>query len=363
MSVRAIDIARVRLRNERLIGAPFRRAADAVTWLCAVQAQDYAGAKWGIGQRVRNCADADVQDAYTRGAILRTHVLRPTWHFVTPDDIRWMLALTAARVKQAMSYYDRQLELDAAAFRKSNRTIERALLRGGHLTRAESAKELTAAGLGGTAQRISHMMMRAELDAVVCSGEMPGKQHTYALLDARAPDARVLGRDEALAELSLRYFTSHGPALAQDFAWWSGLTVADAKRGIEMNRAALEQREVHGKTYWYAPLSAPLKVAEPTIHLLPNYDEYYIAYKDHAASYRGETPQGMEALYEVLSRHIMSLNGYVAGGWSPRSEKDGVRIEIRLIEPLTRPQRAALEAEAQRYGVFIGQPVRVVEVP
>jgi hypothetical protein len=355
----------MRLRNQRLIGAPFRCPEDAVRSLCAVQAQDYAGAKWAIGQRVKHAVDADIQRAYGAGRLLRTHVLRPTWHFVMPDDIRWMLALTAPRVKQAMAYYDRQLELDAAAFRKSNRVIERALERGGHLTRAEVAKQLTAAGLGGTAQRLSNMMMRAELDAVVCSGAMRGKQHTHALLAERAPNARILSRDEALAELSLRYFTSHGPALPQDFAWWAGLTVADAKRGIEMNRGSLVQRDHDGKTYWHAPRgprASATDASEPRVHLLPNYDEYLIAYKNHDASFAGPAPAGSSALYDMLARHIIVLNGHVAGGWRPVQEKDGVRIETKLMAPLTRPQRAALIAEVARYGRFIGQSVRVIEI-
>jgi hypothetical protein len=355
----------MRMRNQRLTGAPFLRVEDAVRHLCAVQSQDYPAAKWGVSQRLRTCTDADVDRAFNDGKILRTHVLRPTWHFVLPDDIRWMLALTSSRIGQAMSYYDRQLELDAAAYRTSNRVIERALSIGEHRTRAEMAKTLTAAGLGGTGQRIGHMMMRAELDAIVCSGALRGKQHTYALFDQRAPNARTLPRDEALGELSLRYFNGHGPALANDFAWWSGLTVADAKRGIEVNGAALRSETVDGKTYWYATTSArgarAADEGEPIVHLLPNYDEQYIAYKDHSASYAGTPPQGRDELYEMLSRHIISVDGYVAGGWWPRAEADGVRIEILLIAPISRSARVALNAEAARYGRFIGQAVRVVE--
>jgi winged helix DNA-binding protein len=347
----------MRLRNERLIGTPFRRAEDAVRHLGAVQAQDYAAAKWAIGQRVRNCADGDVQQAYIDGKILRTHVMRPTWHFVTPDDIRWLLALTAPRVRAAMAYYDRQLGLDAAAYRRSNRILERALRGGTHQTRTEIGKLLEASGVAASGQRLAHLVMRAELEALVCSGAMRGKQHTYALLDERAPDARMLPRDEALAELTLRYFTGHGPALPRDFAWWSGLTVADAKRGIDMNREHLSHESIDGKPYWFAPSTPPPKIKDPTVHLLPNYDEYLIAFKDHAASFAGPAPARSAALYDMLARHIVVINGMVVGGWRPVAEKDAVRIETKLLVPLGREQQAALRAQAERYGRFIGRRV------
>jgi len=177
----AREIARRRLANQRLIGNPFADPTQVVKRLGAVQSQDYPGGKWGIAQRTPRATDADVERALDIGAILRTHVLRPTWHFVAAGDIRWMLALTAPRVRSVMASYDRQLELDDKVFAKSAKAITKALTGGKELTRAELRGVLERAKLGRIfSQRLGHLMMRAELDALVCSGVRRGKQATYA---------------------------------------------------------------------------------------------------------------------------------------------------------------------------------------
>ena len=355
----SFDIARRRLHNERLIGASFEKAEDVVRWLGAVQAQDYAGAKWGIGQRVKNCLDADVEEAYASGKILRTHIMRPTWHFVMPADIRWMLELTAPRVNGAMASYNRKLELDDATFKRSNAAFERALEGDRHLSRKELAGVLEGAGITASGQRLGHIVMRAELDALICSGSLRGKQHTYALLEERAPQAKPLTREKALAVLTRRYFTSHGPALVRDFAWWSGLTMADAKAGIELAKPDLLREVISEKTYWFAPSTAPAKIKDPTIHLLPNYDEYLIAYRDHSASLTTPPSMGSAALYDMLARHIVVLNGRVIGGWRSTIRKNEVSIETKLLTPLTGVQADGLRAAAGRYSRFLSMPVTV----
>jgi len=353
------DVTRRRLQNERLIGAPFEKPEDVVQWLGAVQAQDYPGAKWGIGQRVKDCVDATVEQAYTSGKILRTHVMRPTWHLVIPADIRWMLEISAPRVKATMATYDRQLELDNNVYKRTNAAIVKALQGGAHLTRKELGDALEAAGIAARGQRLGHIVHRAEIEALICSGELQGKQHTYALLEERAPGAKTLPRDEALVELTRRYFTSHGPALAQDFAWWSGLTVADAKAGLEMASQHLLREVVDGKPYWFSPSPATAGLKDPTVHLLPNYDEYLIAYRDHSASLGESLPSGATALYDMLSRHIVVLNGRVAGGWRATMEKSGVRIQTNLPVALGAAQEKALRAAAAAYGRFLGMTVTI----
>jgi hypothetical protein len=355
----SLDMARLRLHTQRLIGAPFDKPEDVVRWLGAVQAQDYAGAKWGIGQRVRDCVDADVEQAYSSGKILRTHVMRPTWHFVMPADIRWMLELSAPRVKAAMSYYDRNLELDSNVYKRTNAAIAKALQDGAHLTRAELAAALQAAGIAARGQRLGHIVHRAEIEALICSGTLRGKQNTYALLDERAPGAKTLARDEALTELTRRFFSSHGPALAQDFAWWSGLTVADAKAGIEMNRAHLFSETIGDKAYWSASPATATKMKNPTVHLLPNYDEYLVAYRDRSASLSPSLPTESASFYEMFARHVIVLNGLAVGGWWSTNEKNEVSIRRKLAAPLSGSQEQAFATAARRYGRFLGMAVTV----
>lgn len=282
------DIALLRLRNQHLIGDKFGSASEVVGWLGAVQAQDYAGARWALAQRMKRAVDAEIERAFDAGEILRTHVLRPTWHFVLPADIRFLLALSAPRVRTLMRTYDVKLELDRAVLDRSQQLLARALTGGEHRTRSELARALEQGGITATGQRLGHIMMHAELDALVCSGPRRGKQFTYALLSERAPGARSMTREQALAELTRRYFTSHGPALPQDFAWWSGLTLEDARAGLALASEALSELVVDGRTYHHAGSARPPRPATSVVHLLPNYDEHVIAYRERNATIHKE---------------------------------------------------------------------------
>ena len=358
-TVIAMDIAHQRLHNQHLLGRRLQRPQDVVQWLTAVQAQDYPGAKWALAQRTNGVTDADIDAAFSAGAFLRTHVMRPTWHFVMPDDIRWMLALTAPRIKRTMASYDPALDLDEATYARTNKVLEKALRNGEHLTRTELGQALNAAGISGDTRRLAHIVMRAELEAIICSGALRGKQQTYALLADRAPTARTLARDEALAELIRRYFTSHGPALPQDFAWWSGLTVADANAGIEMTRRDLTSETVNGKTYWFSrDRSAPSPRTGTTAHLLPNYDEYLIAYRDRSAFFHpSNLGRDAKFLSGVLSRHLIVVDGQVIGGWHSTTKRDEVIVDGTLLVQPSKAQQSALTSAALDYGRFLGKAV------
>jgi hypothetical protein len=360
VSTHAPDIARRRLANQHLSSPTFRKPNDVVTYLGAVQAQDYAGAKWAIAQRTRGALDAAVEQALTAGTILRTHVLRPTWHFVAPADIRWMLALTAPRVNALMAYYDRKLELDDDVFRRSNRALTKALRDGTQLTRPELAQVLLRAGVDASLpQRLGHLMMRAELDAVVCSGARRGKQFTYALLEERVPPAAPFGRDESLHELTMRYFTTRGPATPQDFSWWSGLTVADAKKGLHLAEDQLESETIGNHTYWFDPAGKPRSQAASMAHLLPNYDEFFIAYKDRSAIGHALRTHDRDTVRQALSAHVIAVDGQLVGGWKRTITKDAVVIELNVLTRLTDAHQRLIVAAATRFGAFLELPVVV----
>ena len=351
------DIAVHRLYNQQLARPKFDSPGDVVAWLGAVQAQEYAGAKWALGLRLPGAADAAIEQAFTDGMILRTHLMRPTWHFVTPADIRWMLALTAPRVHAANAYYYRQFELDANLFRRSNAVLAGALQDGKQLTRRELQSVLAQAGISAEGPRLSYLMMYAELEGIICSGARRGKQFTYALLAERAPQARVLEPEEALAELTRRYFTSHGPAMVQDFAWWSGLTIADAKAGLEMAKAHLVQEIVNGKTCWYSPSNPTVNHKTPAALLLPAYDEYTVAYKDHSAIL---DPQDARKAKAAILDRVTVIAGQVAGNWRRTFSKGIAVIESAPFRPFTPAESEAFAAAAQRYGTFLEMPVELL---
>jgi winged helix DNA-binding protein len=351
-------VAQRRLLNQHLVGDPLQKPEDVVRWLGAMQSQDYAGAKWAIAQRVGNVNDAELNRLFDNGSILRTHLLRPTWHFVSPADIRWMLKLTAPRVHAANAYYYRKLELDGPIFRRSNAAIARALKGGKQLTRVELAESLRRAKIDASELRLAYLVMRAELDAIICSGSLRGKQFTYALLDDRAPQGDGFDREAALSELTRRYFASHGPALIQDFAWWSGLTVADAREGVEA--AGLLSNSHNGKTYWFGtPTKSAARQKTPLIHLLPNYDEYLIAYKDHRPSFDPALLGADAKNRSAVMAHLIVLDGQVIGGWQRTIEKSAVTIRTKLLVALGRRERSALAEACERYGEFLGKPVKL----
>ena len=219
-----LDILHLRLRNTGLSASPFKTPEDAVAHLGAVQAQDFAAAKWAVGMRMQKATDENVEKSFNESKFLRTHVMRPTWHFVLPEDIRWMLELTGPRVKRILAPYDQKLEITKEVLSKSQVVIEKALEGKKNLTRAELADHLEKKMLPARGQRLAHILAYAELNALICSGPRKGKQFTYALLEEIVPKRKKLSREEALAKLALKYFTSHGPAQNRDFAWWSGLS-------------------------------------------------------------------------------------------------------------------------------------------
>jgi hypothetical protein len=351
----AVDpLARValhRLRSSRLVGAPLAGPVQVVGWLGAVQAQDLPASIWGVARRTRAATAADVRAAIDDGRILRTHVLRPTWHLVLPADIRWLLALSADRVRRLLAPYDRRLELDARTLRRSHDAIARALEGGHHLSRIELREVLARAGIAASGQRLAHLVMHAELDAVLASGRSSGSQTTYALLDERAPRSRPLARGEALVELARRYVRSHGPAQARDLAWWAGLTVATARAALA--DAGVASREIEGRTFFGRPAAAPHR-AGPLLHLLPNYDEALIAYRDHAVTL--ETRQAGTLPYRtaVLGGHVVLRDGRAIGGWRVGRARGAVVIELKVPARLTTAERRALDAEVARYGRHLG---------
>jgi DNA glycosylase AlkZ-like len=332
-----------------------------VRWLTAVQSQDYAGAKWAIGQRVKETTDDKIDELFNEGKILRTHVMRPTWHFVMPEDIRWMLKLTAPRVNAVSAYHFRKMELDETVFKRSNAAISKALRCGRHLTRDELRKILAAGKIEASGLRLIYLIIRAELDAVICSGALRGKQFTYALLEERVPRCRSLARDEALAELTTRYFTGHGPALLGDFVWWSGLTVSDAKAGLELAKSNLNHEVIDGKTFWFGAPGRIHKPKTPIVHLLPNYDEYLVAYKDRSASFDPALQRKIGQRDNALFAHIVVLNGQVIGGWQRTIKKNEVTINANLLVDLSKSEHLAFERTAERYCRFLKKSLTHLE--
>src|SRR5512134_1671924 len=352
-----MDLIRHRFHTQHLAGPPLETAEAVVRLLVAVQSQDYPGAKWSLGQRVRGATDAALDREFSEGRILRTHVLRPTWHFVTPDDIRWLLRLSAPRVLAQCAYQYPALELDQALFRRTHTLFERALRDGRHRTRTELGAILGRAGIAATGQRLAYIVAEAELTGLVCSGPLRGKQHTYALLAERAPRARVLERDEALAELTLRFFTGHGPATGRHFAWWAGLTVADATAGLHLVGDRLTRLEQDGHTWWLGPGREPTRRGGPAAYLIPEFDEALLGYKE-APPPDLPRARGKARWKERWPRPVV-IRGKRAGVWRRTIARGEALVEADLFTALESDGPRALAAAVERLGRFLEMPVRL----
>ena len=354
----AIDIARLRLRNQLLSRPIAGTPADVVARLGAVQAQDYAGSKWAVGMRLRGATDASVEKAFNDGSILRTHVLRPTWHFVTPADIRWLLALTAPRVHAGNAIGYRKLEVDAAVIKKTDRILTSALRENTFLTRDEIRDEFEQAGIDTQKrkERMAYLLMRAELDAVICSGPRKGKQFTYALLDECVPGGKMFARADALAELARRYFATRGPASVQDFAKWLWMTVKDASSGLDAVKSELEHETIDRRTYWFPAPPRSRGATGVSAHLMSVYDEYITGYRFRdgmVVSKFGERLLGMgQALIAVVA-----VDGWVIGTWKRTLKKAAVVVELNLFTRQSPAARRAIRDAVEGYGEFLGLPV------
>jgi len=349
-------IALQRLYNQRLDHTSLTTAQQVVACLGAVQAQDYASAKWSLGMRMLGATDSSIERAFDAGDIVRTHVMRPTWHFVAPADIRWLLALTARRVHAVNGTMYRKLELDDATLVGGATALTRALSGGKCLTRPELQSALTQDGIVADNLRLGYVVHYAELEGLICSGPRRGKHFTYALLDERVLPTKPLTQGEALAELTKRYFTSHGPATAQDFAWWSGLTFADVTSGLDAIRTHLAQEVMGGQTFWF-PTSTPAKsVTASRAYVLPEYDEFLLSYRDRSASLSAEHAAYWTSPTRLFTSTIM-IGGRVVGLWRRTLQKGTIVIESRPFAKFTVAQSRAFEAAARSYGEFFGMPV------
>lgn len=353
------NVPELRLVSQRLLGPGASDAAEIVGHLGAVQAQDYSGAKWGLGLRLRNATDSLIERDFNEGKLLRTHMLRPTWHLVHPADLRWMQSLTSARVHIVNGSRYRALDLDTKLFSRAHDLIASALAGGQHLTRAELGAVLRDHRIATEDQRLAYLLMYAELEALVCSGPRRGKQHTYALVEERVPPAPLVDRDEALARLAGRYFVSHGPATEHDFSWWSGLTMKEARAAIALAGDSLATLTADGRAWWLGHGVQPMRRRLPRVFLLSIYDEYTIAYKDRSVIGTAEDGARLVGMGAALTSVIV-IDGRLAGTWKRRLSGDSVEVAVDPFRPLTAPELRELEKATARFGDFLGLAVRRV---
>jgi hypothetical protein len=350
------DIARLRLHHQLLLDTKLNTAKEVVAYMGAMQAQDYAMSKWAVGIRMKKGAEKEINKALDKGEILRTHILRPTWHLVFANDIYWMLALTAPRIKASLKSRHKELGLSEALVKKSHRILEKALSNGDHVSREALVKKLQAGKIDTTENRASHLLFCAELEGILCSGA--GKQ-TYALLEQRVPKKNLLSKEESLARLAGIYFKSRSPATLTDFTWWSGLSPADARNALEMIKTEFTRETIGEQTYWFSPAYSGKKSSTANLLLLPAFDEFLISYKDRTAAIQLLHQKRAFSSNGIFWPTLL-LNGQVTGLWKRTVKNDQVLIEPDLFETKNKIPKALLKTATEAFGHFLDKSPQIL---
>jgi hypothetical protein len=355
-------IATQRLQNQQIEYPRFEHPAEVLSWLGAIQGQDYLGAKWSLGLRTPNSTDAQIEAAIAENKIVRTWLMRGTLFLLAAEDLRWMLELISPRVIQSTTRRYRELELDEKTLNRSKDMIVKALEGGKQHTRRELLAMLEENGISNQGQRGIHMLQYASVCGLIFQGTVKNNNPVFMLLDEVIPAAKSLARDEALVELAKRYFISRAPATLHDFAWWGGLTMADARTGLEGIKHLLVEEKVDGTTYWI-PQDATFKVApdSPTIYTPPGFDEYLLGYKvrdvildpQHAEKV---CPGKNGIFYPTIVR-----DGQMIATWKRTVKPKKLLIEIQPFESITKAEIEAFTSSIQRFGEFHQMPVEVLE--
>lgn len=345
------DIASLRLQHQQLIKTSFKKPQDLVAYFGAMQAQEHAHSKWGIGVRLPGSTDAAIEKAIHNKTIIRTTVFRGTLHLVAAADVRWMLQLIAPSIKARMGSMMRKLEMDEALLQKTSQHIAKALQGGNHLTRKELIILLEEKGINTDDHRMNHIIYHAAVNGIICNGPLSGKQFTYTLLDEWLPGTTTFDKQTSLVTLAKRYFISHGPATLADFAQWAGLSVTDANAGLEGAQSALKSLEVNNTTYWMAP--GKKQTPPDTALLLPAFDEYFIGYKDRSTLIDMQFAKKVMTINGIFNP-LMVSNGQITGTWKRTFKKDSVAIVTDPFKPLKKAGLKAFEPAAQQYADFLG---------
>lgn len=345
--MRFTDLSSLRLQIQQIESPLFSSAKELVSFMGAMQAQDFPMSKWAIGLRTLNSTQESIEAAYNRGDIIRTHLLRPTWHIVSADDIYWIHQLTVPNIRPAFNHSNKRLELTKDIFSKSNRLLENVLTSRNYLTRDELICEYDNIHIKTNENRLSHLLMNAELDGLICSGPLKANKLTYCLLEERVQLKKLLNHEESLAELTKRYFVSHSPATLEDFIWWSGLTITNARKGLEMIKSGLNSEIINDKTYWFSNLT-PKRNKNISVHLLPAFDEFLIAYKDRSASI-SNTKKKTAISENGIFRPVIVINGQIKGLWKRTLKKDKILVETSLFEDHEAKIKLLIENKTRHY--------------
>jgi hypothetical protein len=352
------SLLHIRLIQQQIAAHQFQTPGEVVKWLGAVQAQDYAGALWAVGLRLKNASDQAIEKAISDKTIVRTWPMRGTLHFVAPEDARWMLQLLTPRVMARAAGEYKRSGLDKKIFDKSRKVLVKALQGGRQLERREMYRVLEEAKIDTSSTRGLHITGVLAQQGLICFGPRIGKQPSFVLLDEWIVNSKTLKGDEALAELLQRYFTGHGPATIQDFAWWSGLTMTEAKKGIEMVKKDFNEVKIDSQTYWMKETNVTTPKTSG-IYFLPPFDEYLVGYKDRSAALEDLHLKKVFTINGIFNP-VLIINGRIAATWKRSFSKNEVVMQLQPFQSFTPSQKEAIAKAAKNYSKFLGMGLKLL---
>ncbi len=347
------DIINLRLHNQWLHQSPALDITEIVSRMGALQAQDFAMSKWALGIRKPGAFESEIETAFNSGSIVRTHVMRPTWHTVAASDIYWMLDLSAKRIKGSAKGRLKELELTPEVLSRCYSILEKTLRGNKHHTREELVALFEQNGIANYDNRMSHILILAEQDGLICSGRIKNGKTTYALLAEWVPKKNTISREEALEKLARKYFSSHGPATLSDFQWWSGLSLSDVRKALDLIQHDFHSENIGSETYWFSN-ATPSLIPENTIHLLPAFDECIISYKDRTATLTVDHHKKAVTRNGIFHPVILH-NGKAVGIWKRTIKNQKVMIDIHPFDSFTPSLAEPLENKIQEFGVFLNK--------
>ena len=346
-----------RLTQQQIEHTAFKTPHEVVAWFGVMQGQDYAGVKWSIGLRMQHGTDAAVEQALIERRIVRTWAVRGTLHMLVAEDLRWLVALLGQRLIASGARRYRELELDAPTLARSADLIAEHLSDGKSHSRTAILTMLHQHHISTAGQRAPHILQHAALRGLICQTNTVRNTPNYVAVDDALPHGKPMSPEEAVAELARRYFTSHGPATLNDFAWWSGLKVSDARAGIAANRAHLDEARIHDEAHWFAPLQQAV-TPQPRVHLLPGFDEYLLGYQRR----EDVIPRQHHAHWthgNGMFTPLFVIDGRIAGRWKRTTTRNKITLDATSIHKLSSQDVTALHEAADQYGQFLGLPVTV----
>lgn len=347
------EAIQIRMLNQQLLSPLYERPEDIVAWQGAMQAQDYNYFRWAIGIRQRTPQLVGLQEAFAKAELLRLHLLRCTVQVVSQTDIGWLLPLCKERNLRTLQSWHKSINVSFSEsyFEEITRAMQELLAGGKSLPKKVIAERLTSLGFLLDDRLLTSLLVRMEIEGLLCSGEMQGREATWALLSERVPTICSLTPDEALKQLALKYFRSHSPASLEDFVWWSGLPKAQCRKALTLIANEIEETKVEEETMYLYHNTPDCSDYAGMVLLLPPYDEYLIGYKSRWVALEKKHTAKAHNNFGIFKPVILH-EGRVVGNWKASIDKQGENLTIDFFAEKSKIGKQSLQGAVNQFVEF-----------